>query len=403
MPTIPELRAELDRVRAMEADWKARGAPEPEGAGVRAHVAAASQSIANAVARGDDPWAGPPGEQDEIEMPAENMRREIEMPAENMRRPPAVQAHAAKVAHKRSQQKPPRPARSSKDVLNKETDARFWAQSGYKVGQKLDPKNPADSAMSKLWLDIFHKVEGEDETGHLVTTWDHPEVAQHLDEATAARQAAEQHLDQAAAAPDTWEQTRNVEAAATANNASQAAAGKAAKYQPATASPHVAQTAAHDAHTATKRPPPGVVVFPKGHPVHWRPSAQPAHPSLNTPNAPGAGSPGPVSAADELALGNAAGAPQRAADLHANEAARDGETQPIDETGGTLPRFGNKKPGDKKKLGAGKIALIVGGVAAAVGGVGYAVWRSQKPATGPSGTFRMPRMPRAPRAPRMAP
>lgn len=419
MPTIAELRTELDRVRAMEADWKARGAPEPEGAGVRAYVKAAEQSLANAIGDGEDPWAarvdavmakaaadGGGDDSNEIEMPPENMRREIEMPPENMRRPQThatpVQAHAAKVAHKRSQRKPPRPARASKDVLNKETDARFWAQSGYKVGQKLNPSNPADRAMMKLWLDIFHKVEAEDETGHLVTTWDHPEVANYLQEATAARQVAEDHLEQAAAAPDPWEQTRHAETAANANAVSQKAAKEAAKYQPPTASPHVAQTAANDAHAATNKPPPGVKVFPKGHPIHWRPSAQPSNQAFNTPNAPDTiSSTHPTNAADELALGNAASAPQRTADLHEDEASRDGETANNNSGGGsTLPKFGNKKTEKTKSGIAGKIALAIGGVAA-LGGIGYAIWRNQKPSRGPSGTMRMPRMPRAPGGPRM--
>lgn len=40
-----------------------------------------------------------------------------------------------------------------------QADALFWAQTGYKPGQRLDLKNPADRAMTSVWLDIFKKVQ----------------------------------------------------------------------------------------------------------------------------------------------------------------------------------------------------------------------------------------------------
>ena len=49
----------------------------------------------------------------------------------------------------------------SRDILNKETNARFWAQTGYKPGQRLDPNNPLDKAKMPVWMDIFRKVNAE--------------------------------------------------------------------------------------------------------------------------------------------------------------------------------------------------------------------------------------------------
>src|SRR6185295_7793039 len=176
--SIADLRAELDRVRALEADWKSRGSPEPEGAGVRAKVAAAEALLGNAIANAPaDPDA--PGD---MLPPDQDPWASTDANAPS----PVAVAHGNKVAAKRSQQKPPRPHASSRDVLNKETDARFWAQTHYKVGQKLDPNSAADRAYVKTWLDTFHKVEAEDQTGHLVTTYDHPDVVANLEAAKAA-------------------------------------------------------------------------------------------------------------------------------------------------------------------------------------------------------------------------
>jgi hypothetical protein len=72
----------------------------------------------------------------------------------------------------------------SQDTLNKETDALFWAQTGYKVGQKLDPRDTADQAYRHVWMDTYNKVKRAAEAGTLVTTFDHPAVEQHLSDST---------------------------------------------------------------------------------------------------------------------------------------------------------------------------------------------------------------------------
>lgn len=40
-------------------------------------------------------------------------------------------------------------------ALYKETNDLFWQQTKYKVGQKLDPKNPADVPYMKIWMTIY--------------------------------------------------------------------------------------------------------------------------------------------------------------------------------------------------------------------------------------------------------
>lgn len=142
---------------------------------------------------------------------------------------------------------------STPATINQETDARFWAQTRWKPGQKLDPKNPADQVMIPVWQDIFNKVKAEDAAGTLVTTFDHPAVAQNLADAQVAHQAAAAHLDAAAAAPDPQTARENVTAAATASDVSAQKAHEAATKQPPTVSPQLAHDAAH---AVAQNPPP---------------------------------------------------------------------------------------------------------------------------------------------------
>ncbi len=146
---------------------------------------------------------------------------------------------------------------SSKDILDREADARFWAQTQYKIGQKLDPKDPADRKMVKVWMDIFAKVQREDRAGELVLTYNHPQVEQHLEDATAAASATRDHLEGAAAAPSRETAQPYLDAAAQSATAMSNAAQAAAMRQPATVSPVVVQAAAQEiARDAGTRPPP---------------------------------------------------------------------------------------------------------------------------------------------------
>jgi hypothetical protein len=135
-------------------------------------------------------------------------------------------------------------------VVDRETDARFWASTGYRVGQKLDPKDPNDKKMIPVWVDVHAKVQREYDAGQLVTTFDHPVVAQNLADAHVADQAAAAHLDAAAKAPDPTVAQQHVDAAAAAANVVAQKTHEVATIQPATASPQltheVAQEARHD-------------------------------------------------------------------------------------------------------------------------------------------------------------
>lgn len=141
----------------------------------------------------------------------------------------------------------------SRDTLNKETNARFWAQTNYKPGQRLDPNNATDKAMMPVWMDIFHKVQREADAGTLVTTFDHPVVAQNLADAEVANRAAAVHAEAAATSTDPWAVQGNTAAATTAAQIAAQKAREAAAQQPPTVSPAKAQDAAKE---AAKSPPP---------------------------------------------------------------------------------------------------------------------------------------------------
>lgn len=136
-------------------------------------------------------------------------------------------------------------------LIEKETEARFQAQTGYAPGEKLDPTHPADKAMLPVWADIFGKVKREADDDKLVLTYNHPVVAQNLADAGVAHKAAGEHLEAAAGAPTPEEQQQHVAAAATATEIHRQKTREAAALQPPTVSPRLAHEAAHksDAHT----------------------------------------------------------------------------------------------------------------------------------------------------------
>ena len=140
------------------------------------------------------------------------------------------------------------------DVVLRETDARFWAQTNFKPGQKLNPTNPTDRAMIPVWRDIRDKVKRDYDAGTLRTTYDRPEVQQRLSDAAVADKAAAAHLDMAAAAPDAAMAKENVVAATTAAQISTQKAKEAAQSQPRTISPKIVDDAAKQA--ARMSPPP---------------------------------------------------------------------------------------------------------------------------------------------------
>jgi hypothetical protein len=166
-------------------------------------------------------------------------------------------------------------------IVDQETDARFWAQTGYKPGQKLDPHDPHDAAMIPVWLDIQTKVKREHDTGKLVTTFDHPAVAQNIADAHAADQATAAHLDAAARAPDEATTGENLAAAAAASEEAFHKMQEVAHLQPPSVSPQLSHEASQQA--AQQVPPP----------------AAPAHEHLANAQARAAHTPTPRSIIDK--------------------------------------------------------------------------------------------------------
>jgi len=168
----------------------------------------------------------------------------------------------------------------SRALLNQETDARFWAQTHYKIGQPLNMNDPTDKAMAKVWQDIYLAVQKEDRAGRLHVTFNDPAVQASLADATIANLATQGHLDAAATAPDPAIADTHVQAATQTSAASSAAARDASARQPPTVSPIVVQAAAAESARALGQPPPPPVVYdlPADHPAVASPAARPELP-----------------------------------------------------------------------------------------------------------------------------
>jgi hypothetical protein len=117
------------------------------------------------------------------------------------------------------------------DTITNEIYARYWAETGRKPGQRLDPHNPTDHAYLPVWQDIARKVQHAAVTGTLITTFKHPVVAQSLADAAIAHKAAAAHLDMAAVAPDAATAQDNIAAATAAAQISLQKAHEAAAFQ----------------------------------------------------------------------------------------------------------------------------------------------------------------------------
>jgi len=130
-----------------------------------------------------------------------------------------------------------------------EADARFWAQTGYKPGQKLDAKDPLDRKMIPTYTDIFNKIKQEITSGRIAWTFEHPEVKQAIGDASIASAAAVVNLDRAASAAragDHESARGELAAAAAAHASAKAATLAAARYQPPTVSTRHVEHAARE-------------------------------------------------------------------------------------------------------------------------------------------------------------
>ncbi len=152
------------------------------------------------------------------------------------------------------------PSAEVKHEIDLETNTRFWAQTGYKPNQKLDPKNPLDAKMIPTWVDIHNKVMRQWRAGTITWTWSHPIVVHELGAAADATAATAISMDAAAAAqnvavtsPDPVVAAAAVEevhthlvSAQESHDAAQEATAVAASYQPPTVSHTHAHAASHD-------------------------------------------------------------------------------------------------------------------------------------------------------------
>jgi len=224
----------------------------------------------------------------------------------------------------------------SNAVLDRETDARFWAQTHYRVGKRLNSADPTDRAMMRVWLDIFAKVQREDRAGKLVLTYNHPAVEQHLSDAELAMQTAAAHLDAAVKERDPVRAQQHAEAAAVATTTASSATHAAAALQPATVSPVVVAAAAQEAAHAAAVPPPASVVdqLPAEHPAVSSIAAQPIVPPAFA-TAPAGSLPSMRQPAQQLAVAQAVSAPGVAVAVH--EAAQARADQGVPAPTGTLP------------------------------------------------------------------
>ncbi len=203
------LRAELDAARAALADWQHRGGSPFEKTAIDTRIALAEAAVANAIGTPDQT-------------------------------PPARHAVA---------RGPGTLSASDALALDRETDARFWVQTGVKPGHKLDPKLAADKAMMPVWIDIYAKVKSAWQNGTITWTYDHPAVTVAVADAHAASSSAAANLDAAIAAhaASDLEAAKHHLAQSEADHAAAAAAlAQATQHQPPTVSPELVRKAAHE-------------------------------------------------------------------------------------------------------------------------------------------------------------
>jgi len=217
IPTLDELRHEVDIAKALIEDWKRRGGPnlEVEGTALATRLHAALSDLASAQASAPRPT-----------------------------QPATAQPATAQ----------PPTAQPSKYDIDNETNARFWLQTpGAKVLQPLNPKNPTDRALMPIWMNTLHRVQQEARDGKLVITYNKPAVIKSLNDAALAQKAAALHATIAVKTPDPRAAQDNTAAATTATQIATLKKEEGAAQQPPTVSPKLVDEAADK---AARNPPP---------------------------------------------------------------------------------------------------------------------------------------------------
>lgn len=130
--------------------------------------------------------------------------------------------------------------------IDQEVDARMAAQTGYKPGKTLDPSSKTDAAMLPVRADIKAKVTAQFLNDSIQWTYDHPVVTTNLAVAADASAAAKDHLAAAASSAAAAASSEQAAGAAAAAADESKAAAVAAPTQPE--KEH--HTKAADAHAA---------------------------------------------------------------------------------------------------------------------------------------------------------
>lgn len=136
-------------------------------------------------------------------------------------------------------------------AMYREADARFWAQTGYKVGKKLDPADPADAQMMSAWRQAYAVVADEVRRhGWFTPTHRSEAVTSPLAQAAHASSRANEHARAAADATATGaavDREHHLAAAQLAHEESHAHSTRAAAAQPPSVDPATAHAAAERA------------------------------------------------------------------------------------------------------------------------------------------------------------
>lgn len=131
--------------------------------------------------------------------------------------------------------------------INNEADARFWAQTGYHPGKKLDPTVAADRAFVPVWVKIHDQLADDWRAGRLTLTHQTAAVAGLLSEASSAASRVFGHVLAAFSAPTAAEAAKHMAAADDAHQRASAASSAAASRQPPSVSTQDVVQAATDA------------------------------------------------------------------------------------------------------------------------------------------------------------
>lgn len=172
--------------------------------------------------------------------------------------------------------------------LYDEADARFWAQTGYSPGKKLDPKNPLDRKMIPTYYDIYRKVVAEWRAGKVIWSHDNPTVVSAI--AAAAQHTADAigHIATASQAiatglvPTSQDVQKPLADAHASHVAAQQATAVAAAHQPPTVDPGLAAKASHETMHFVMNGSQGVRVDPETSVAAMQATAAPAKAAAQT-------------------------------------------------------------------------------------------------------------------------